>query len=155
MEKKNRVTFFFPPHSSDKFCKPFNLVWRQIFTYVSIYDIGKYDLNHFSCDSTNPHTSISINCTIIYWILTLIRGGKHVYPVVNYLSIPDICHLFAILWLTYIWGNILYSMLHCTQVFQLFISLPFSFLLLLNPWTDHLKKIYFKVLNLFFDLPPV
>lgn len=37
-KKNNRVNcFFFPFHYSDKFCKPFNLVWRQIFTYVSIY----------------------------------------------------------------------------------------------------------------------
>lgn len=73
-------------------------------------EIGKYNLNHFSCDSTNPHTSISVNCTSIYWVLTLMRRGKHVYQEINHSAIPGICQLFAILWLIYVQGNILHSM---------------------------------------------
>lgn len=116
------------------------------------YGNRKTILKHLSCNSVIPHTSITTNYTIsIYWIRNLMRGNVYLIkcvfgnkPFVNINQVfLTICYFFD------------YRQMYCIQCWNSFnftISLPFSFLLVLNPWTYHLENFCFKVLNLFFNL---
>lgn len=129
----------------------------QIFFF---YGNRKTILKHFLCNSAIPHTSIATNYTIsIYWIWNLMRGNvyltKCVYSNKPFVNISQLLFFVVVVVVLTICDFFDYRYMYCIQcwnAFNFIISLPFSFLLVLNPWTFHLKNFCFKVLNLFFKL---